>query len=343
MGLLGNFLNYRDKSNSHVKEISQNFVVADCSSCGNCESTEKYPSSVKIDTDIPLWGSVKPWSLQILCATGKTDWVHSVTEEKDTLAMAVDESASEWKSLVVDPTTGKSTTHRVMISNSSLNPPDEYLEFDDSTQDPLDRPSRVLILPDFIYIDHITPRSAKDDLKVVIKNINDARVNALKNPEPSDEIKGNNTGEQKAPNAPVLPTLGKSTIQKIPKLESGHKVYPSEDLACILLCSHRTRDKRCAVTSNILKKKFEAELRERDLYRDASDDRPNGVSLHFVSHVGGHKFAANCIVYTKSGKAIWLARVAPEHVAAIVEYCVLKGQVFPDLLRSAFNTNPIAW
>jgi len=31
------------------------------------------------------------------------------------------------------------------------------------------------------------------------------------------------------------------------------------------------------------------------------DDRPGGVGIYFISHVGGHKFAANVIVYRKSG------------------------------------------
>lgn len=340
MGILNKFLSYGRSSERDSQEIAKTFVIADCSSCSSCDgasATEKYPSSVSIDMDAPLWGSVKPWSTQILCATGKTDWVHSVTDEAGTLAHAIDESSSTWKPLIIDPATGKPNQHRVMISNSSLNPPDEYLEFDETSKDIENRPSRVLILPDFIYIDKITPKTASSDLETVFKTLGEARINATQD---------KNTLQKNInhpPEAPILAPLAKDTVASIPPLQSGNKIVASDSLAYIVLCSHRTRDKRCAVTANILKKKFETELREHDLYRDVSDDRPGGVPILLVSHVGGHKYAANCIIYTKSGKAIWLARVTPQHVNAIIEHCVLKGEVFPDLLRNAFNTNPVSW
>lgn len=402
MGILGKFLDIYGKSGDPaVKEIEQSFTIASCSGCSEaCGVTneslgpsERYPSSLSLDTSTPLWGSIKPWSIQILCATGKTDWVHSVTDESGTLAQSIDQSSKSWKSLVIDPITKKPTTNRVVISNSSINPPDEYFEFDETKNNIKDRPSRVLILPDFIYIENITPRSAPEDLKNVLTAIGTAKIqtklstitngdsnghsnghsngngngnghyytngdsntnghtnghsngdsNGHTNGNEADSSNGHSNPQKRPPNAPQLTHLHKETIQQISPLPSGHKVIPANDLAYILLCSHRTRDKRCAITANILKKRFELELQERDLYRDSSDDRPNGVRIEFVSHVGGHKFAANCIIYTKSGEAIWLARVRPEHVSKIIEHCVLKGEVFPELLRGAFNTNPIDW
>lgn len=348
MGILGKFLALSVKDST--SEIQQSFSVADCAGCDNCGVTadslpasERYPGSLSVDTDTPLWGSIKPWSLQVLCATGKTDWQHDIFGEKHSLAQAVDASSSDWSEALVDPATGKRTTSRLFISNSSINPPDEYFEFDDAEADPRDRPSRLLILPEFVYIEQVTPRTARDDLKTVINALGKARVAAHAAATNTTTATTPVAIDEKAHSRPVqYPPLAKDTLKSI-SLASGHKVIAARDLACVVLCSHRTRDKRCAITANILKKKFELELREHDLYRDASDDRPGGVPIHFVSHVGGHKFAANVIVYTKSGQAIWLARVRPEHVNKIIEHTILKGQVFPDLLRSAFNTNPIAW
>jgi hypothetical protein len=36
------------------------------------------------------------------------------------------------------------------------------------------------------------------------------------------------------------------------------------------------------------------------LYRDLHDERPGGVGIYFISHVGGHKFSANVMVYRHS-------------------------------------------
>ncbi|VVT53127.1 uncharacterized protein SAPINGB_P003417 [Magnusiomyces paraingens] len=335
MGLLGKFLALTVSDTKASTEISKSFAIADCASCANCSSSdlpasERYPTSLSIDNETPLWGSIKPWSLQILCATGKTDWIHNIFDEKSSVAHALDDSQNHWSSGLTDPATGKKPSARIVISNSSLPPPDEYFEYDDDTNDPKDKPTRVLILPEFVYIENITPNSASADIKPVIDALGKARASLIETKLPPSS-------------RPIaFPPLPKDTLDAI-TLPSGHKVHPATDLACIVLCSHRTRDKRCAVTSNILKKKFESELKDHDLYRDAADDRPGGVPIHFVSHVGGHKFAANVIIYTKSGQAIWLARVRPEHVTNIINYCILKGEVFPDMLRSAFNTNPIAW
>lgn len=86
------------------------------------------------------------------------------------------------------------------------------------------------------------------------------------------------------------------------------------------------------------------------------DERPGGVGIYFISHVGGHKFAANVMVYRRglieskgvdegdrrAGEAtqgIWLARVRPEDCEGIVKYTVLKGKVIKPnrQLRGGFD------
>jgi hypothetical protein len=37
------------------------------------------------------------------------------------------------------------------------------------------------------------------------------------------------------------------------------------------------------------------------LYRDLHDERPGGVGIYFISHVGGHKYSANVLVYRRAG------------------------------------------
>ena len=58
--------------------------IHDCESC-----TVKYPRTFKIDEEEALYGFVKGWSRHILCATGKTDWVRDVSDEKGSIMEAV--------------------------------------------------------------------------------------------------------------------------------------------------------------------------------------------------------------------------------------------------------------
>lgn len=108
----------------------------------------------------------------------------------------------------------------------------------------------------------------------------------------------------------------------------------------VLLCSHKRRDARCGISAPLIKKELERHLRPAGLYRDANDERPGGVGIYYVSHVGGHKFSANVLVYRrKEGQLIWLARIRPEHCEGIVKHTILKGKVVhPETqLRGGFD------
>ncbi|KAF5003493.1 hypothetical protein FDECE_9961 [Fusarium decemcellulare] len=65
------------------------------------------------------------------------------------------------------------------------------------------------------------------------------------------------------------------------------------------MCSHRTRDARCAQSAPVLRKEFERQLRPLGLYRDLHDQRPGGVGIYYISHVGGHKYSANVMIYRR--------------------------------------------
>ena len=66
------------------------------------------------------------------------------------------------------------------------------------------------------------------------------------------------------------------------------------------MCSQKTRDARCGQSAPLLRREFERLLRPVGLYRDLHDERPGGVGIYFISHVGGHKFSANVMVYRHS-------------------------------------------
>lgn len=151
------------------------------------------------------------------------------------------------------------------------------------------------------------------------------------------------------------------------------RARPCPHAAVILLCSQRTRDARCGISAPLLKREFERHLRPLGLYRDLDDHRPGGVGIYFVSHVGGHKYAANVIVYRRrdfnwyekksagaasgtegkdgdegeegegadegAAQGIWIARVRPEDCEGIVKFTVLQGKVVKPgyQLRGGFD------
>lgn len=175
----------------------------------------------------------------------------------------------------------------------------------------------VLLLPWFVWIKGIT----EGNIKQVFLNIK-----AVLN----DKSEG---------------TKGKQAEALISKLESidGISTYKDPNSSYILLCSHRTRDKRCGVTAPIMKKEFDSQLRDIDLYRDSGDDRPNGVHVTFVNHVGGHKFAANVMVYNKHGEFIWYARCTPLNVKFIINETVLQHKADTQHVRACSKFDAIKW
>ncbi|KAK9485435.1 Sucrase/ferredoxin-like-domain-containing protein [Lipomyces starkeyi] len=252
--------------------------------CDTC--TSKFPSSLKIDTEDRLWGSVKPWRYHILVATGKTDWAHGLVDEKSSLSVELGAWSPEDRSV-----------GRVIVSNSSLAPPPGYFE----TTERESKKTTLLVLPTMIEAKGVSSGTA--------------------------ESVANGLMAVKKPTDTVPESIEGATLS-----HKGH-------LAVVLICSHRTRDKRCGVAAPLLKKELEINLREHGLLRDATDDRPGGVPVYFVSHVGGHKYAGNVIIYKNTGEGIWMGRVEPKHCKAIVEETILKGRVYPEIMRGAFKSD----
>jgi len=101
-----------------------------------------------------------------------------------------------------------------------------------------------------------------------------------------------------------------------------------------------------AISENAAMSKGTAEGRteRKTLWRYArADQRPYRVAL--VSHVGGHKWAGNVIIYfhplhqdglspsSLAGKGIWYGRVEPKHVEGIVSETIKGGKVIKELFR----------
>lgn len=226
---------------------------------------------------------------------------------------------------------------KLKLSASNIPVPDEYHYHDE----PSTRPTTVLLLPSFTVVDHVTPALASD---LITHFVNRAPTTTT----PLPGADGPSSSSTEHPPEPAGP---------VPAPETPLRSRPSPHAAVILLCSQRTRDARCGQSAPLLKREFERHLRPLGLYRDLDDERPGGVGIYFISHVGGHKYAANVIVYRRrdfewykqaetartpnegAAQGIWLARVRPEDCENVIRYTVLQGKVVKpkEQLRGGFD------
>jgi hypothetical protein len=240
---------------------------------------------------------------------------------------------------------------KLMLSASNIPVPDNPA-VPDSTS--------VLLLPAFTIVDNVTPTSVPD---LITHVINSAPTNTtlLSVSSPSNGHKSEPVTPPEQ-SSPVSPAVSQS-------LPAGLVSRPCPHNYLILLCSQKTRDARCGQSAPLLLKEFERHLRPLGLQRDLHDTRPGGVGVYFISHVGGHKFSANVMIYRRAsapkldgaaceteaeerkvvdlnnaedqgaGQCIWLARVRPEDCENIIRYTVLQGKVLkPERqLRGGFD------
>lgn len=70
----------------------------DCDSC-----TAHYPRGFKIEEAGLLYGHIKGWSTHVLVATGKSDWVRNVTDEKGSVMQAIGNAAKPSNGVSLGP------------------------------------------------------------------------------------------------------------------------------------------------------------------------------------------------------------------------------------------------
>lgn len=135
----------------------------------------------------------------------------------------------------------------------------------------------------------------------------------------------------------------------------------------VLICGHGGRDVRCGVMGPLLKGEFEEKLEREglDVRRGPVDagvmndtariagsveESKKTARVGLISHIGGHKFAGNVIVYLppglkSNGKAhplaghgIWYGRIEPNHVEGIIKETILGGKVVADKFRGGIDS-----
>lgn len=229
----------------------------------DCESCSvKYPRGFKVDEDDVLYGHVKGWSTHVLVGTGKADWVRDVADEKGSVMEAIDKA-------------GGVTNGRLMLSASNLPTPHDTTDYSE--------PTTVLLLPAFALVHNVHPRNVPQLIADVVNRA----------PTTSSPL---TPWQSLIPSTiPSPPDASSSSSSSLPPLT----LESCPHSAVILMCSQRTRDARCGQSAPLLRKELERHLRPLGLYRDLHDERPGGVGIYFISHVGGHKYSANVMVYRR--------------------------------------------
>ncbi|KAK3707582.1 hypothetical protein LTR37_012077 [Vermiconidia calcicola] len=298
-------------------EIDGEECLHDCETC-----SVHLPRGFKIDEDDKF--------RHLIVATGKTDWVRDVADEKGSVMEAIGAHDKEVEE-----------GGKLMLSASNMDLPDH-----NSGPYGEDRPTTVLLMPAFQFVDNVTPKLVPELIRGVI---NKAATNT--SPLRSRTATSNGTS---APDS--TPTTPRNSDHSLP---AGLSFRNCPHKAVILMCSQATRDARCGQSAPLLRRELERHLRPLGLYRDLGDERPGGVGVYFISHVGGHKYSANMMVYRRAesrrtvgeqisqnekgdgeaAQCIWLARVRPEDCENIVRFTVLQGKVVkPDRqLRGGFD------
>lgn len=305
----------------------------DQAACSGCDeacyvpmSFDQYPPNFSIDTTTPLLGKLKPFDQLILCSTGKTNWPHDVCEDPKSISGALRRAYPKTK---VEP------------KNAA--------------------PSGTQELPGILPLpNHLTDQSDRSHqsgpLQITI--LGSSHLSTSNNEEGHSLI--------------VLPDwvrITDVTLSDLPKLGPNLKSINHENQTLkveslpygvlILICSHKTRDRRCSISAPLLEEaliqSMEA-LDDSEWWIDRRGDydlndlpstdendqrRERSVGLFKVSHSGGHKFAGNVIVNFSSGVSIWYGRVTPSDCKRIVEETLVSKKVIPELLKGGIGLNAL--
>ncbi|KAL5548694.1 hypothetical protein UlMin_003925 [Ulmus minor] len=97
----------------------------------------------------------------------------------------------------------------------------------------------------------------------------------------------------------------------------------------IFVCCHGSRDRRCGVCGPALVSRFRDEIELHGLH--------GKVSVSPCSHIGGHKYAGNVIIFGPNinGEVTghWYGYVTPDDVPALLDMHIGKGEIIDRLWR----------
>ncbi|KAF2233091.1 hypothetical protein EV356DRAFT_449036 [Viridothelium virens] len=289
------------------------FPIVDTCPSPICACRET-PRELDIDQKLPLNNTIARYTEQVLISTGKEDWTSRIEDEEDNALARGLKSLLSRGGRYTDP------SFNVAITNSSFPP---------TTSSPTQNAS-AFTFPSFKYIPTIPndPQSIESFLKAFLL-------------------------PEHAPHG-TLPSQDTSKSARSNTSQSDFKDVVSVKDIVVLICGHGGRDQRCGILGPLLRDEFLTQLPQQDAKIQAgppeakeSVTSPNDISARvgLISHIGGHKFAGNVIIYTPpsmghhplAGTGIWYGRIEPQHVEGLVKETILGGRVIKEKFRGGIS------
>lgn len=298
--------------------------------CG-CAATPAMPEGLPLDREGPMKGAIAGYAEQVLVCTGHNHWPSRIEEES-----SGDNLAADLKELFGRGGTYSDPFHNISVLNasfpSSLPPRPEV------------QSTSAYLLPSFKYVPFL-PRVSFDSVQALAKGF------LL-----PTKLHGAHDG---------LSPIHRDRLTRKDAYQG--LLFAVQDVrdVLVLICGHAGRDARCGIMAPVLKDEFEEKLHREGFdvlhgpVQIGLDDAPRiegesgeektAARVGMISHIGGHKFAGNVIIYLPpglrigdkehplAGHGIWYGRVEPKHVEGIVKETVMKGNVVADMFRGGID------
>ncbi|KAF2207784.1 hypothetical protein CERZMDRAFT_50483 [Cercospora zeae-maydis SCOH1-5] len=299
-------------------------VIETCPS-PTCQCRET-PPGLDIERETDLNGSMAAYAEQILLCTGKEDWKSKTEDEEDAVLLRQLRQFLVRGGKYVDP------YHNVLLTSSSFPSVDQT-----SSRANAAPAMSAFLLPSFQFVPSIPsdPESVEAFIKAFVL--------------PAKLHKSHD----------ALPREQQNLLLREPGRQQQFTGTRAVDEILVLICGHGGRDERCGKLGPVLRDEFEEKLQRQDIRtlqgaplssnEHGAEDAPlrnaRAARVGLISHVGGHKWAGNVIIYIPpkftsnalAGKGIWYGRVAPEHVEGIVQKTIIDGKVIKDLFRGGID------
>ncbi|KAI5123431.1 hypothetical protein M0805_006136 [Coniferiporia weirii] len=339
------------KALRELEEAGVPVTDADCRACADpCDQGhEDFARRFDVDLETEMRGSVKPYRRQVLISTGKADWAREVTDVAHSLAKHLsdaDGKLSRAKPADSPPPPDKRDSApggKAKVAGVFAAPPAGRLSIlngsHTSSGEDDDDSATALVLPDYVAVSGVPVGT--DGAEALWRHALDPAV------------------------------LRAGTALTPPSTTPNMKTWTLPYSCLIMLCSHKKRDARCHIAAQRLETDFmhvlqaegwavDTDLEDltstglplEDLASSAAErsaaalaqlqaigtgaDQKKALILK-TSHIGGHKFAGNVIIYFPQGLSVWYGRVTPHEVDAIVKHTILDGKVLAPLLRGGLN------
>ncbi|KAH8663939.1 FMI1 protein [Xylariales sp. PMI_506] len=298
----------------------------------DCAETPAMPEGLELDQKGKLNGLISSYAEQVLVCTGKDDWPSRIEEDN-----SGDNLAADLKELLGRGGVYSDPFHNVSVLNSSF--PSSI------SRRPEVQTTSAYLLPSFKYVPFL-PRVSFDSVQALVKGyLLPEKLHAMHD---------------------GLSPIHQDRLTR--KEAYQHLLYGVRDVqdVLVLICGHGGRDMRCGLMGPVLRDEFEAKLPRAGFevmkgplidesisappLSGTTGDPPSTARVGLISHIGGHKFAGNIIMYvpprlnTKdmtphplAGHGIWYGRVEPKHVEGLIEETLIKGNIVADHFRGAIK------